>query len=318
MDLFSEQIGAEFHKIKSFSTSVGGSPSNIAIGSSRLGLRVAAFTAVGDDAVGGFVRNYLEKEQVNTSFIPTKRGKRTGLAVLGIQPPDQFPLVFYREDPADIHLSIEDAKQLPLESCSMLLLSGTALSQGPCREAILFLAEKSQEFDIQLFHDLDLRPDQWESPLAYGIWQRRLLPFLQVVIGTEEEFYAALSADPTPVMQGGALSSEQLSVLEIEMQQLFLQHSGLHALVLKRGAKGVSIFLPDGEQLDIPGFSVQLVNTVGAGDAFASGLIHQRIRGKDWAEAARFANACGALVVSRHGCAAAMPSLKEVYSFLND
>lgn len=319
MDLFSEQIGAEFHEIQSFSSSVGGSPTNIAIGSSRLGLTVAAFTAVGDDAVGRFVCRYLEKEGVDTSYVSTKASKRTGLAVLGIQPPDRFPLVFYREDPADIHLTIDEAQKLPLDSCRILLLSGTALSRGSCRDATLFAAEKCQPFPVQIYHDLDLRPDQWNTAEAYGIWQRRLFPFLQVIIGTEEEFYAALAPDPVPVMTGEPLEPDQLNDLTDWLQRLFQQYPTLQTLVLKRGAKGVSIFSQENKHImHVAGFSVQLVNTVGAGDAFASGLIQQRIHGKDWATAARFANACGALVVSRHGCAAAMPDLSEVLSFLQN
>ena len=130
MDLFSEQIGAPFTEIESFSTSVGGSPTNIAIGTSRLGLRSAAFTAVGDDEVGKFVRRYLEKEGVATDYLPVKAGTRTGLAVLGIEPPDKFPLVFYRENAADIHLNIDDVLALPLERTRSLLLSGTAFEPG--------------------------------------------------------------------------------------------------------------------------------------------------------------------------------------------
>ena len=318
MDLFSEQIGADFIDIESFSTSVGGSPTNIAIGTSRLGLRSAAFTAVGDDEVGKFVRHYLEKEGVITDFIPIKTGTRTGLAVLGIQPPDKFPLVFYRENPADIHLTIDDVLALPLEQSRALLLSGTALSRGSCRDAALAAAEQAQSLGLTIFHDLDLRPDQWSHSRAFGMAQRTLWPWLNVVIGTEEEFLAALALEADKVMAGERVTVEQQAELEEWLPALFANYPNLQALILKRGAEGVTVFTADDSPANVAGFPVEIVNTVGAGDAFASGLIYSWAQGKSWPEGAQFANACGALVVTRHGCAAAMPRLAEVEGFLAD
>ncbi len=318
MDLFSEQLGAPFIEIESFSTSVGGSPTNIAIGTSRLGLQSAAFTAVGDDEVGKFVRNYLQKEGVVTDYIPTKVGTRTGLAVLGIQPPDKFPLVFYRENPADIHLDIHDVMTLPFEHSRALLLSGTALSRGSCRDATLVAAEQAQAHGLTIFHDLDLRPDQWTHPRAFGSAQRTLWPWLNVVIGTEEEFCAALSLEADNVMSGERVTANQKAALDDQLPALFEQHPNLTALILKRGAEGVTIFARETQPINVSGFPVEVVNTVGAGDAFASGLIYSWAKGSDWMKAAQFANACGALVVTRHGCAAAMPTLDEVETFLQD
>ncbi len=313
MDLFALDIGAEFHDITAFQTGVGGSPVNIAIGTSRLGLRSIAFTAVGDDEVGRFVRHYLSNEGVNTDYIATKNDRRTGMAVVGVQPPDRFPLLFYRENPADIHLSIDEARALPLDETRALSLSGTALSRGSAHDASLYLAEVARSRAIVTFIDLDLRPDQWSHALAFGLHLRRILPLCDVIIGTEEEFYAALSPTPELVMAGEKVSD----------------HDGLHqllldlcvesdaVLVMKRGDRGVTIFR-NGQAQQVPGFPVEIVNTVGAGDGFASGLIFGWAQGWAWERAARFANACGALVVSRHGCARALPYLQEVENFIAD
>ncbi len=316
MDLFSQQLGAPFPEIKSFTTSVGGSPTNIAVGASRLGLRSAAFTAVGDDKVGDFLIRYLNDEGVDTSFIPRKPGKRTGLALLGIQPPDKFPLVFYREDPADIYIDIDDVNRLPIDRCKALLLSGTALSRGPSRETTLYAAERAQHYGLTVFHDLDFRDDQWDFPETYGIWQRSVLQLVNVVIGTEEEFYSAIAPDPTSVIVGASLKPEQKVKLDEWISELTNKHQSLDALVLKRGVKGVTIFTRDTKPVNVAGFPVEVVNTVGAGDAFASGFISSWIRGEDWFACAEFANACGALVVMRHGCAAAMQRSEEVQVFL--
>ncbi len=311
LDLFALDIGAEFQDITGFETGVGGSPVNIAIGASRLGLKSIAFTAVGDDPVGQFVHRFLENEQVNTDFIPIKAGRRTGMAVVGVQPPDRFPLLFYRENPADIHLTIEDAKQLPLDQVRALSLSGTALSQGGAYDVSLYLAEEASTRAIMTFIDLDLRPDQWSHPLAFGLHLRRALPLCDVIIGTEEEFYAALSPKPEAVMAG-----ENVTDLK-ELHSLLRDYANKHGarLLLKRGDRGVRLY-QQGAHTDVPGFPVAVVNTVGAGDGFASGLIYGWARGWRWEEAARFANACGALVVSRHGCARALPNRREVETFI--
>jgi 5-dehydro-2-deoxygluconokinase len=313
MDLFALDIGAEFQDITAFETGVGGSPVNIAIGASRLGLRSIAFTAVGDDPVGQFVRHFLRNENVNADFIPVKSGRRTGMAVVGVQPPDRFPLLFYRENPADIHLTIEEAKKLPLAETRALSLSGTALSRGGAHDVSLYLAEGASSQGMTIFIDLDLRPDQWSHSLAFGLHLRRALPLCDVIIGTEEEFYAALSPTPEAVMAGESVTDQE------GLHALLQEFAGKQdaVLVLKRGDRGVRLYM-GGSHMDVPGFLVEIVNSVGAGDGFASGLIYGWARGWSWEEAARFANACGALVVSRHGCARALPYFEEVEAFISE
>ncbi|MYD11906.1 MAG: 5-dehydro-2-deoxygluconokinase [Chloroflexi bacterium] len=313
LDLFAREIGAEFHDIRSFETSVGGSPVNIAIGTSRLGLRAIAFTAVGDDEVGRFVRRYLARQGVNTDYIAIKPERRTGMAVVGVQPPDQFPLVFYRENPADIHLSISEAQALPIDKTRALSLSGTALSRGDTRDVGMYLAEAARHRGLTTFIDLDLRPDQWAHPLAYGLNLRPVLPFCDALIGTEEEFYAALSPTPEPVMAGEALRDRP--GLEALLQRHCAESDAV--LIVKRGDRGVTLLQGDG-QVDVPGYPVKVLNTVGAGDGFASGLIFGWAQGWGWERAARFANACGALVVTRQGCARALPRREEVEHFISD
>ncbi len=312
LDLFSRDIGAPFPNITSFETSVGGSPVNIAIGASRLGMRALVFTAVGDDEVGRFVRAYLAREGVDAGHVAVKAGRRTGMAVVGVQPPDRFPLLFYRENPADIHLDLDEARALPLKQARALQLSGTALSRGSSQDVCLYLAEEARQLGKTTFIDLDLRPDQWTHALAFGLRMRQLLPLCDVVIGTEEEFYAALSPQLGAVMAGGGLPDKD------ELEELLRAQAAEseNLLVVKRGAAGVSI-LQGAERQDVPGFPVEIVNTVGAGDGFAAGLICGWAHGWSWLRAARFGNACGALVVSRQGCARALPTWDEVVAFMD-
>ena len=316
LDLFAQNVGAAFEDVTGFETSVGGSPVNIAIGTSRLGLKSAAFTAVGLDLVGDFVLRYLRDEGVATDYIPRKPNAHTGLAIVAIQPPDTFPLVFYRENPADIHLTIDDATMLPIAHSRVVQISGTALSRGTCRDATLFIANQCNILGVTTFIDLDLRPDQWTHPHSFGLNIHTILPHLDVVIGTEQEFFALLAEDPTPVLQGNNLSDSQITLLDELLQPMLATSQKPDVLVLKRGPRGVSIFTKTSDVVHVAGFSVDILNTVGAGDAFASGLIYGYLKGWDWYKCGRMGNACGALVVTRHGCSKAMPFEQEVLDFI--
>jgi 5-dehydro-2-deoxygluconokinase len=314
LDLYSMNIGAPFVEIEAFDTAVGGSPTNIAIGSSRLGLRTAALTAVGDEPIGDFVLNFLNKEGVDTQYIPRIPGTRTGMAVVGIEPPDRFPLVFYRENPADIYVSIQHIMAVPIAESRALQISGTALSRGACRDTALYAAEVGRTAKTTVFVDLDLRVDQWEHPRSFGLNVRTVFPAADVIIGTEEEFYAALAKDPEPVMANQPLTGAMRSELKTALADQVV-HQPDTVLVLKRGERGVSIYVRD-QIHDVEGFPVEIINTIGAGDAFASGLIYGYTQGWEWERIGRFANACGAIVVTRHGCAKAMPFLDEVTAFI--
>ena len=317
MDLFAQQIGAAFEDVEGFDTSVGGSPVNIAIGVSRLGLRSAVLTAVGEDLVGDFVLRYLSKERVSTAFINRKPHTRTGLALVSVQPPDRFPLVFYRDNPADIHLTVQDAKDLPFDQIRAFMISGTALSRGSCRDAVLYVAESCRANGITTFMDLDLRPDQWQEPWDFGLNIRTVMPNLEVIIGTEEEFFALLDPDPIKIMRGEAINKAQREALPDLLADVLDSGNSPRALVLKKGDRGVSVYRSKEDPLHIKGFKVDVINTVGAGDSFASGLIYGYLQGWEWERCCQLANACGALTVSRHGCSAVFPYLQEALDFMD-
>src|SRR5437588_10711786 len=144
IDLYSNDIGAPFEEITSFAAYVGGCPTNISVGTRRLGLRPALLTAVGDDQVGNFILHFLQREGIETQFIPRKAGRRSSAVVLGIEPPDRFPLTYYRDNCADIKLTIDDVLDATLPDCRVLLITGTGLSKEPSRSATLFAAETAR------------------------------------------------------------------------------------------------------------------------------------------------------------------------------
>ncbi len=318
IDLYANDIGAPFSEIKSFAAYVGGCPTNIAVGAQRLGLKTALVTAVGEDPVADFILKFLRDEGIDTQYIPRKQGARSSAVLLGIEPPDRFPLVYYRDNAADIQLTIGDVVAAPIAHTRALLITGTGLSREPSRSATLYAAELACNAGVTVFLDLDFRADQWYDPRAYGVAIRSILPRVDYVIGTEEEVKAATLKEARQV----TITYSRVSAPEVdgdldEAVRSILDF-GTAALVVKRGGRGASVFEAGGARIDAPGFPVEVYNTLGAGDAFASGLIYGYIKGWDWYKAARMGNANGAIVVGRHGCANFMGYEDEVLEFVQE
>ena len=318
IDLYSNDIGATFSEINSFAAYVGGCPTNISLGARRLGLRVALLTAVGADPVGDFILSFLAKEDVDTRFIPRKSGRRTSAVVLGIEPPDRFPLVYYRDNCADIELTIDDVLAAPIAQSAVLVMTGTGLSREPSRSATLFAGEQARSGGTKVFLDLDFRPDQWHDPRAFGVTVRSVLPLVDVVIGTADEVKAAALKETADISLEHSQVSESRVAGDVGKALKVLLAAGPEAVVMKRGREGTSIHLRCGQTVEAAPFPVQVYNVLGAGDAFASGFLYGHLKGWSWHQAARMGNACGAIVVTRHGCANFMPYEQEVLEFINE
>ncbi|HEX9438397.1 MAG TPA: PfkB family carbohydrate kinase, partial [Roseiflexaceae bacterium] len=212
IDLYSNDVGAPFEAITSFAAYVGGCPTNISVGTRRLGCRSALLTAVGDDKVGDFVLHFLQQEGVETRFTPRKPGKRTSAVILGIEPPDRFPLTYYRDNCADNELTIDDVLAAPIAASRVLLISGTGLSQEPSRSATLFAAEVAKQVGTTVALYIDFRPDQWHDPRAFGVAIRSALRSVDLIIGTNDEINAAMLTDPAQLQ----LTHSQISDARVQ------------------------------------------------------------------------------------------------------
>ncbi len=317
IDLYSNDIGTSFEDINSFAAYVGGSPTNIAVGTKRLGLNVALLTAVGQDKVGDFIVKFLNDEGVNTSFIPVKPKARSSAVVLGIEE-NSFPLVYYRDNAADMELTIDDVIATPISNAKALQIGGTNLAKEPSRSATFFAAEQAKKAGAKVFFDVDFRYDQWHDARAFGVNVRAILPLVDIAIGTEEEINAAMLKNPSDIV----IKDQQISAPEIKgdieqnIQDILNMSNGPEVLVVKRGSEGASIYQKAIARLDVAGFPVEIYNVLGAGDSFASGFIYGQIKGWDLYKSARLGNACGAIVVTRHGCANFMAYYDEVIEFV--
>lgn len=316
IDLYSANIGSPFEKISAFNAFVGGCPLNIATGAQRLGLNTAILTGIGNDQVGNFIKHFLNEEGISTAFIPTIEGTRSSAVILGIEPPDKFPLVYYRENCADINLNIDHVNAIPFEEFKAVAFSGTAFSKDPSRTAMFYALEKAKKNKLTTLLDIDFRADQWDDPRAFGVTLRAALNSFTIVVGTEEEILATYLTDKEQLL----IKHQQISAPEIRgnidtaIQEIL--KSGVETLVVKRGKDGASIFQPGKEEVKVPGFPVEVLNVLGAGDAFCAGFSYGLLNGWDLFKSVRMGNACGAIIVTREGCANFMPTLTEVTDFV--
>lgn len=298
IDLYAHEIGVPLTGVKSFDAYVGGCPTNISVGTRRLGLRSALLTAVGDDEVGDFLLDFLRREDVETRFIPRKTGLRTSAVIMSIQPPDKFPLTFYRDNCADRALDLDDADAAPIDDARVLLVTGTGLGYEPSRSATWRAVERARAAGTQIVVDIDYRPGEWTSVRHFGVQMRALLRLADLAVGTAEEVCAAT----------GDSDADASATRLVEL--------GLAALVLKRGADGAVIVGNDQHPVSVPAFPIEVLNVLGAGDAFASGFLYGLLQGWPLERAVRMGCATGAIVVTRHGCANFMPTLPEVEDFV--
>ncbi len=314
VDLYGAQIGGRLEDMGSFDKYIGGSPTNIACGTARLGLKSAVITGVGDEHMGRFIREQLQREGVNTDGVKTDPERLTALVLLGIRDQEQFPLIFYRENCADMGLTVDDIDPKFIQSARAVVATGTHLSNPQVEAATLKALEIARANSTHTALDIDYRPNLW-GVAGHGDGESRFVESMAVteklkstlhlfdlIVGTEEEFHIA----------GGSTDT-------IEALRAVRAVSGA-TLVCKRGAAGAVAFegdipgtLDDGQTG--PGFPIEIFNVLGAGDGFMSGLLKGWLDGEDWPTALKYANACGAFAVSRHGCTPAYPSWEELQFF---
>jgi 5-dehydro-2-deoxygluconokinase len=193
------------------------------------------------------------------------------------------------------------------------LVTGTALSRDPSASATLYAVEKARRAGAKIALDLDFRADQWADPRSYGLQIRGLLSRVDWVIGTEEELKAAcLQTGWSFKIVDEQISSPKVDGSLEEAIRCLFAHSGPEVLALKKGAHGSEAHFRDGKSVTAQPYKVEVLNVLGAGDAFAAGLLYARVQGQDWLEALKWGNACGAILVTKPGCSNFMPTRQEV------
>jgi 5-dehydro-2-deoxygluconokinase len=296
VDLYPEQIGVPLAEVRTFAKSLGGSATNVAVAAARLGHRSAVVTKVGDDGFGPYVRAALEGFGVDARYVGTDPDLRTPLAFCEIHPPDDFPLLFYREPKApDSNIGVEDLDLEEISSAPLFWITGTGLSEEPSRSTTLGALE-ARSGGITVV-DLDYRPMLWNSREETERWYHEALKNATVAVGNQEEVEVAVgTGDP-----------HEASAALLDL--------GLELAIVKRGPDGVLARTAEGVA-EAPPIEVDVVNGLGAGDAFGGALCHALLLGWNPERTIRFANAAGAIVASRLACADDMPTEGEVEELL--
>ncbi|MEE4095443.1 5-dehydro-2-deoxygluconokinase [Pseudomonas viridiflava] len=316
VDLYAQQVGARLEDVSSFAKYLGGSSANIAFGTARLGLKSAMLSRVGDDHMGRFLVESLAREGCDVSAIKRDPERLTAMVLLGLKDRETFPLVFYRENCADMALRAEDIDEGLIASSKALLITGTHFSTDQVFKASIQALDYAEKHQVHRVLDIDYRPVLWglagkaDGETRFVADQnvsqhvQRILPRFDLIVGTEEEFLIA----------GGA--TDLLSAL-----RTVREHTAA-TLVVKLGPQGCTVIhgaiparLEDGAIY--PGVRVEVLNVLGAGDAFMSGFLSGWLKDASDERCCQLANACGGLVVSRHACAPAMPTPAELDYLFN-
>lgn len=295
VDLYPEQIGVALKDVRTFAKSLGGSPTNVAVGAARLGRRAAVITKVGADGFGEYVRSALTEFGVDARWVGTHPTLRTPIVFCEVHPPDRFPLLFYRQPKApDMEIARDELDLEAIARVPLLWTTGTGLSDEPSRTATLAALDAARGIRV---HDLDHRPAFWPSPDVARRWASEAVRRATVVVGnTDEVEMATGERDPERAADALLASGPDLAIVKLGPDG---------AMARTRTDRAVA-----------PAIPVEVLCGLGAGDAFGGALCHGLLAQWDLGRTLAFANAAGAIVATRLACADAMPTMDEVEGLL--
>jgi 5-dehydro-2-deoxygluconokinase len=296
-DLYSEEPNVPLPQVRRFSRYLGGSSANMAVGLARLGAKVGIIGCLGNDSLSEFLAGFLKSERVDTSRVQTAPGYLPSLCLTEVSPPDRFPQVFYRRDPADTRLQVTDEDLQYIDASRMFITNGTSLCASPSRESTYRALERARKSGCRVVLDVDYRAMSWPGPEEAGLAVRLALPFVDVLIGNELELTIVTGAGNLDDAVGR------------------LREAAVPMLVSKLGDKGTRVWT-GGDSVFLAPYSVQVVSTIGAGDGFASGFLYALSKDLPAVECLHYGNAAAAIVVSRLSCSEAMPTLDEVQEIM--
>lgn len=297
VDLYPHQVGVPLEAVTSFGKYLGGSPTNVAVAAARHGRRTAVITRTGADPFGRFIHQALAGFGVDDRYVTEVADLPTPVTFCEIFPPDDFPLYFYRQPKApDLEIFAEDLDLEAIKAADIFWVTGTGLCEEPSRSATMAALEARQGHGTTVL-DLDYRPMFWSSPEVAGSQLRAALAMVDVAVGNREECEVAIG-ETEPGLAAQALLD-----------------AGIDLAVVKQGPDGV-LGARAGESVVVPAVSVEVVNGLGAGDAFGGALCHGLLAGWEVERMLRFANVAGAVVAGRLACADAMPTTAELEAVL--
>lgn len=303
VDLNPNEYNRPLYETQSFTKTVGGSPANIAVATSKYGMNTGFIGKIADDSFGKYITNYFEEQNINTDgLIVDYNNNKTGLAFVEIKSPSESDIIMYRSDAVDLKLEINDVSEEYIKNSKALVVSGTALAASPSREAVFMAIKYAKRHNTVVFFDVDYRPYTWNSMEETALYCSLAAEKSDVIIGTREEFDVLEGVDIP-----GNKDDDRSAEYWLDNCQL---------VIVKRGKDGSTAYFKNGEKKTGEVFPVNPLKTQGAGDSYAGGVISSMIKGKSVEEAMMYGAGAAAIVVQENSCSEAMPTEKQIEDFI--
>ncbi|RXZ82886.1 5-dehydro-2-deoxygluconokinase [Paenibacillaceae bacterium] len=304
IDLNANEIHRPMEETMTFTKYVGGSPANITIGMSRLGLKTAFIGKIADDQMGRFIHSYLESNGIDTGNVVTDRtGAVTGLAFTEIKSPTDCSILMYRDNAADLKLSPLEVSEELIANSKALLISGTALAASPSREAVFLALDYARRHGTTVVFDIDFRPYTWVNPEETAVYYNLAAEKSDIIVGTREEF------DSMERFEQNAEREDRFTASK------WFDHSA-QIVIIKHGKEGSIAYSRDGAEHRAKSYPAKVVKTFGAGDSYAAGFIYGMMGGWTIEKSMEFGSAAACIVISSHSCSDAMPTVEQVEDYI--
>ncbi|ANZ94251.1 MULTISPECIES: 5-dehydro-2-deoxygluconokinase [Brochothrix] len=301
IDLNAVEFNRPMEETMTFAKYVGGSPANVAIGLAKLGLKPGFIGKLADDQHGRFIKTYMTAAGVDMEeTVLDTAGHKTGLAFTEIKSPSECSILMYRDEVADLYLEASEVDEAYIKQARLLLVSGTALSMSPSREAILTAVAYAKKNDVPVVFELDYRPYTWQSLEDTAVYYSLVANQADIIIGTRDEF------DRLENKEGGK-NEETIAAL--------FQHSA-QLIVIKHGVEGSYAYTKAGDVYNGKAYKTKVLKTFGAGDSYAAAFIYAVLAGKSIETALKYGSASASIVVSKHSSSDAMPDVAAIEALI--
>lgn len=305
IDLNANEINRPMEETSTFTKYVGGSPANIAIGMSRLGMKTSFIGKIADDQMGRFISDYLRRNGIGTDNVVTdKTGAVTGLAFTEIKSPTDCSILMYRDNVADLKLAPSEVQEALIAKSKALLISGTALAKSPSREAVFQALAYARKHGTVIIFDIDYRPYTWTSPEETAVYYNLAAEKCDIIVGTREEFDMMERFESNPERDDRVTAGKWFDYRA-------------KIVIIKHGKEGSVAYTKDGVGHRSGSFPAKVVKTFGAGDSYAAGFLYGVMQGWTLEKSMAFGSAAACIVISSHSCSDAMPTAEQVHDYID-
>jgi 5-dehydro-2-deoxygluconokinase len=305
LDFNPNELNRTLDKVETFAMYLGGSPGNMAVGINKLGKKVGFIGCVSNDQFGDFVLNYFNERSIDTSqMVRAKNGERIGLTFTEIKSPTESSILMYRDGVADLMIAPEDVDEQYIADTKILIISGTALSASPSREACLIAAQYAKKHGTRIIFDVDYRPYSWRTKKDIQIYYSLVASMADVIIGSRDEINLTEGYDEVATEPADHLIADKYIA------------QGTKIVVIKHGKAGSIAYTADKKAYKVSSYNIKLLKSFGGGDAYGSAFVYGLLEGWSVVDSLQHGTAHAAMVVASHSCSNAMQTVEQIDAFM--